>query len=107
MIDAYLELHRRGAAHSVETWREGRLVGGLYGVSIAGLFAGESMFSQESDASKIALVHLVERMNARGMSLLDVQVMNPHLERLGAVTIPRAQYLERLKKALASQVSFA
>jgi leucyl/phenylalanyl-tRNA--protein transferase len=107
MIDAYLELHRRGAAHSVETWREGSLVGGLYGVSIAGLFAGESMFSRESDASKVALLHLVERMKARGMSLLDVQVMNPHLERLGAVTIPRSQYLERLKKALAAPVSFA
>lgn len=106
MFEAYGELHRMGLAHSVETWQDGTLVGGLYGVSFGGFFAGESMFSRVSDASKIALLGLVERMRSRGMSLLDTQVMNPHLERLGAIEISRTEYLGRLKRALAQSVSF-
>jgi leucyl/phenylalanyl-tRNA---protein transferase len=107
MLAAYTKLNQMGYAHSVELWREGALVGGLYGVSIGGLFAGESMFSRESDASKIALCFLVERMKARGLVLLDVQVPNPHLETLGIRLIPRAAYLRRLKDAIALPCSFA
>jgi leucyl/phenylalanyl-tRNA--protein transferase len=106
MIDAYLELHRNGHAHSVESWRDGELVGGLYGVSMGGLFAGESMFSRADDASKLALCHLVEHMVNRRMVLLDVQVMNPHLASLGATHVPRRIYLQRLKSAVAAEVSF-
>lgn len=99
-IDAYTQLHRLGWAHSVEVWdADGRLVGGLYGVSIGGLFAGESMFHVTRDASKVALVHLVVVMN-QGGSLLDVQWQTPHLETLGAVTIGRDEYLRRLPRAL-------
>lgn len=107
MFEAYAALHRLGHAHSVETYQDGRLVGGLYGVSIGGFFAGESMFSRVADASKVALVGLVDHMRARGMSLLDTQVMNPHLERLGAIEIPRAEYLGRLRRALEQPVRFA
>jgi leucyl/phenylalanyl-tRNA--protein transferase len=106
LVRAYTELHIRGWSHSVETWIEGELVGGLYGVSIGGLFAGESMFSRATDASKIALCHLVDRMRARGLTLLDVQVPNPHLETLGIRTVARAEYLERLSTALAVPVHF-
>lgn len=106
MIGAYTQLNRLGFAHSVEVWRKDTLAGGLYGVSIGGLFAGESMFSIESDTSKIALVYLVRRMKERGMTLLDVQVPNPHLETLGIRLIPRAVYLRRLAAALALPVRF-
>jgi len=98
---AYGELHRLGWSHSIEVWdSEGELVGGLYGVAIGGLFAGESMFHRATDASKVALVHLVERMRAGGATLLDVQWSTDHLESLGAVEIPRLDYLRRLAKAL-------
>jgi len=100
MIDAYAALHRLGFAHSVETWREGRLVGGLYGVAIRGLFAGESMFNRETDASKVALIHLVERLRRGGFQLLDTQFVTPHLERFGAIEISRAEYKARLARAL-------
>ena len=100
MVPAYVELNRRGLAHSVESWSEGRLVGGLYGISMGGMFAGESMFSIEPDASKVALFNLVERMKSRGLVLLDVQVQNPHLESLGATEIPRRVYIRRLRRAL-------
>jgi leucyl/phenylalanyl-tRNA--protein transferase len=106
MIDAYTALHRLGFAHSVETWREGRLVGGLYGVAIRGLFAGESMFSRETDASKVALVHLVERLRRGGFQLLDTQFVTPHLERFGAIEIPRAEYKARLALALQVAATF-
>ncbi|HUG08818.1 MAG TPA: leucyl/phenylalanyl-tRNA--protein transferase [Acidimicrobiia bacterium] len=100
-IEAYTELHRLGWAHSIEVWDiEGELVGGLYGVSIGGLFAGESMFHLARDASKVALVHLVVVMN-QGGHLLDVQWQTPHLESLGAVVIGRAEYMRRLPPALA------
>jgi leucyl/phenylalanyl-tRNA--protein transferase len=98
---AYGELHRLGWAHSVEAWAtDGRLVGGLYGVCIGGLFAGESMFHHETDASKVALVGLVERLRAGGATLLDVQWPTPHLTSLGVVEISRADYLARLDVAI-------
>lgn len=100
-VDAYTELHRLGWVHSVEVWdADGNLVGGLYGVSIGGLFAGESMFHLARDASKVALVHLVVVMN-QGGSLLDVQWQTPHLETLGAVVVGRDEYLRRLPNAIA------
>jgi leucyl/phenylalanyl-tRNA--protein transferase len=101
MKEAYQTLHRLGFAHSVEAWRDERLAGGLYGVSIGGAFFGESMFHRVSDASKIALVHLVERMRERGFALLDVQFMTQHLRQFGATEIPRAEYEQRLLRALA------
>jgi leucyl/phenylalanyl-tRNA--protein transferase len=98
--EAYLRLHHLGWAHSVETWSsEGELVGGLYGVSIGGLFAGESMFHRATDASKVALVHLVALLRSGGATLLDVQWLTPHLASLGAIEIPRAEYLRRLDEA--------
>lgn len=97
---AYGNLHRLGWAHSVEAWEGGRLVGGLYGVSIGGLFAGESMFARSTDASKVALMALVERLGAAGGALLDVQWTTDHLRSLGAVDLPRPEYLARLADAL-------
>ena len=99
---AYGELHRLGWAHSVETWRDGELVGGLYGVSIGGLFAGEAMFHRARDASKVALVGLVDLLTADGVEsrLLDVQWVTPHLETLGAVEVARPAYLQLLEEAL-------
>lgn len=101
IINVYCELHALGYAHSVETWIDGELVGGLYGVTVGGLFAGESMFSRATDSSKIALVHLVERLRAGGFTLLDTQFMTEHLRRFGAVEISRAEYQRRLQNALA------
>jgi leucyl/phenylalanyl-tRNA--protein transferase len=100
IIDAYCELHRRGLAHSVEAWKEGALAGGLYGVSLGGAFFGESMFHRVRDASKVALVALVERLRNKGFSLLDVQFMTEHLRRFGAVDISRRTYLRRLDSAI-------
>ena len=98
--DAYTRLHRLGWAHSVEAWEDGELVGGLYGVAVGGLFAGESMFHRRPDASKAALVHLVEVLRLGGATLLDVQWTTPHLVSLGAVALPRSEYLRRLGDAL-------
>jgi leucyl/phenylalanyl-tRNA--protein transferase len=106
-ISAYSRLHALGFAHSVETWREGRLVGGLYGVSLRGLFAGESMFSREADASKVALVYLVERLRHRGFTLLDTQWLTPHLRQFGAVEVPAAVYQRLLAAALRVPARFA
>ena len=106
MIAAYERLHRLGHAHSVETWYAGELAGGVYGVSIGGFFAGESMFYRHTDASKVALVALVEHLRARGFLLFDTQMVTNHTERMGAVEIPRAAYLARLRVALAAPVSF-
>jgi leucyl/phenylalanyl-tRNA--protein transferase len=101
MRKAYERMHRMGWAHSVEAWTPaGELVGGLYGIGIGGLFAGESMFHRERDASKVALVGLVERLRERGGCLLDVQWTTPHLASLGAVDIPRARYLELVADAV-------
>ncbi|MFN0029165.1 MAG: leucyl/phenylalanyl-tRNA--protein transferase [Acidimicrobiales bacterium] len=100
IVAAYTQLHRLGWAHSVETWRAGRLVGGLYGVNVGGLFAGESMFHYETDASKVALVALVELLDDHPDTLVDCQWLTPHLESLGAVAIPRTEYLQRLGRAI-------
>jgi leucyl/phenylalanyl-tRNA--protein transferase len=99
-------LHSLGFAHSVETWIEGKLAGGLYGVSLAGLFAGESMFSRVTDGSKVALVYLVEHLRRQEFLLLDVQFMTEHLRRFGATEIPRRQYRRRLEEALRAWVRF-
>ena len=102
IAEAYGDLHRLGWAHSVECWREGRLAGGLYGLAIGGLFAGESMFHRETDASKVAVVALVELLARDGDSrrLLDVQWRTEHLAGLGVVDLPRVEYLRRLRSAL-------
>ena len=105
-IDVYTQLHQLGFAHSVESWRDGRMVGGLYGVAIRGLFAGESMFSHDTDASKVALVHLVERLRRGGFVLLDTQFTTSHLARFGAVEIPRQEYKKRLAHALKVNAAF-
>lgn len=102
IVEAYVRLHELGWAHSVEAWTpDGELAGGLYGVGTGGLFAGESMFHRRTDASKVALVALVERLGAGGAELLDVQWATPHLRSLGAVEIPRPRYLELLAAAVA------
>ncbi len=106
IIEAYRRLHQLGCAHSVETFFGEELAGGLYGVSLGGAYFGESMFTDQTDGSKLALVGLVERMNKRNMLLLDVQFMTPHLKRFGACEICRAEYLERLEQALQAEVSF-
>ncbi len=100
IIQSYLQLHRLGYAHSVECWNNETLVGGLYGVAIGGAFFGESMFSQMTDASKVALVYLVKRMNERGFVLLDTQYSNPHLLTLGCIEIPQFEYLQQLQQAI-------
>ncbi len=102
MAIAYEELHALGHAHSVEVWDAGRtLVGGLYGVALGGAFMGESMFHRVPDASKVALVHLADRLRRAGFALLDAQVPTPHLERLGARSVRRSEYLRRLEAAVA------
>lgn len=100
IVQSYCELFRRGFAHSVECRSNGELAGGLYGVAIGGVFFGESMFSRRTDASKVALVTLVERLNERGYMLLDTQYQNDHLATLGCVEIPKQDYLQRLDQAL-------
>jgi len=107
IIESYSALHAKGFAHSVEVWRDGRLVGGLYGVALGGAFFGESMFHSVTDASKAALVALVERLRARGFVLLDTQWVTGHLLQFGALEITRRRYLRRLDEALGVDVSFA
>jgi len=107
IFDAVVELHEMGFAHSVECWRDGELVGGLYGISLGAAFFGESMFSRESNASKVALVHLVARMRLGGFRLLDTQFVTDHLNQFGAIEIPAADYLELLDDALKFQGIFA
>ncbi|WP_312025067.1 leucyl/phenylalanyl-tRNA--protein transferase [Sphingomicrobium aestuariivivum] len=99
---AVIGLHAAGHAHSIETWHDGKLVGGLYGIELGGAFFGESMFSTMTDASKVALAWLVARLKVGGFSLLDCQFMTDHLKSLGAVTVPRARYLQMLSSALGS-----
>ena len=96
MIRAYCELHRLGHAHSVEVWEGAELVGGLYGVNACGSFAGESMFSLRSNASKLALLFLIEHLKERGLDWIDIQMLTPHLEALGAKLVSRAEFLEKL-----------
>ena len=100
VFESYVNLHRLGHAHSVEAWRDGRLAGGLYGVTVGGAFFGESMFHRETGASKVALVHLVARLRRGGFALLDTQFVTPHLASLGAVEISRAEYHRALAAAL-------
>ena len=107
IVESYLALHRLGLAHSVEVWRSGQLVGGLYGVSLGGAFFGESMFHRETDASKVALVALVDRLTRRGFTLLDTQWVTEHLEQFGGAEIPRTEYLRRLNVALKKNCVFA
>ena len=106
MVEAYERLHRLGIAHSVEVGHEGGLAGGLYGVALGGFFAGESMFHRVRDASKAALVFLTDRLQRRGFRLFDIQMATDHTRRLGAVEVPRADYLKRLRQALAAPATF-
>ncbi|MFL6282787.1 MAG: leucyl/phenylalanyl-tRNA--protein transferase [Pyrinomonadaceae bacterium] len=99
MVRGYCEFHRRGRAHSVEAWEDGELVGGLYGVDAGGAFAGESMFRLRPNASKLALLHMIEHLRARGLEWLDIQVLTPHMEALGARLVPREEFLELLADA--------
>lgn len=106
IVESYCALHEAGCAHSIEAWSDGRLEGGLYGVALGGAFFGESMFHHERDASKVALAALVDRLRARGFSLLDVQWVTPHLETFGAIEIPRRRYLMMLEEALRLEATF-
>jgi leucyl/phenylalanyl-tRNA--protein transferase len=106
LIALYCTLHRQGHAHSVESWSDGRLVGGLYGVSLGAAFFGESMFSHQRDASKVALVALIERLRAGGYALLDTQFVTDHLRQFGAVEIPREAYQLELRRALELPAAF-
>jgi leucyl/phenylalanyl-tRNA--protein transferase len=106
ILESYCALHTAGLAHSVETWQEDALVGGLYGVALGGAFFGESMFHRATDASKVALAALVERLRTRDFRLLDVQWVTEHLRQFGAVEIPRRQYLRQLAEALEVDVEF-
>ena len=105
-IRAYTRLHERGHAHSLECWQGDELAGGIYGVAIGGFFAGESMFHRVSNASKVALYHLVERLHQRGFRLLDIQMLTPVTKQMGGITIPRAEYLQRLEKAASLDCEF-
>ncbi len=105
-IAAYTRLHAQGKAHSLECWKDDRLVGGVYGVAIGGFFAGESMFHRETDASKAALYYLVEHLRAKGFQLFDIQMLTPITTQLGGVQIPREEYLARLAKAVEVNCEF-
>jgi leucyl/phenylalanyl-tRNA---protein transferase len=101
MVEAYVRLHQLGIAHSVEAWLDGRLVGGLYGVDTDGAFSAESMYYHEPWASKLALLHLLDHFTARGLRWIDIQVMTPHMERLGARNVPRREFLALLRRTRA------
>jgi leucyl/phenylalanyl-tRNA--protein transferase len=105
-IAAYTRLHRKGHAHCIECWQDDELAGGVYGVAVGGLFAGESMFHRASNASKVALFYLMEHLRARKFSLFDIQMVTPITRQLGAVGIPREEYLERLKRAVKRECAF-
>ncbi len=107
IVRAYVRLHHLGFAHSVEAWQNGKLVGGLYGVSLGAAFFGESMFHHVRDASKVALVHLVDRLRQRDFELLDSQATTDHLRRFGCIDIPADEYLKKLKSALSKTRSFS
>jgi leucyl/phenylalanyl-tRNA---protein transferase len=106
IITLYSQLHKMGCAHSVECWRDGELVGGLYGIRIGAAFFGESMFSRTTDASKVALVHLVARLKFGGFRLLDAQFVNPHLLQFGTKAVKKAEYHKLLEPALEQEASF-
>jgi len=105
-FEAYAELHRQGCAHSLECWQGTRLAGGIYGVSIGGFFAGESMFHRVGNASKVALFHLVEHLRRRGYALFDIQMLTPITRQLGGIDIPRPEYLRRLRQAVELERTF-
>jgi leucyl/phenylalanyl-tRNA--protein transferase len=105
-LEGYTRLHERGHAHSVECWQEGELVGGIYGVAIGGVFAGESMFHRVSNASKVAVCRLIEHLRERGFALFDIQMLTPITTQLGGITIPRADYLRRLAGAIEKSCGF-
>jgi leucyl/phenylalanyl-tRNA--protein transferase len=107
LIEAYSALHEMGFAHSVEAWQNDQLVGGLYGVSLGGAFFGESMFTRIREASKVCLVHLVNRLNERGYELLDTQATTDHLRRFGAIDIPANRYLQMLRRVMNKKCEFA
>jgi leucyl/phenylalanyl-tRNA--protein transferase len=106
IFDLYQQLHKLGFAHSIEVCRNGTLIGGVYGVTLGSAFFGESMFSRATNASKIALAHLVDHLNERGFTLFDTQFQNPHIQTLGVVEISQAKYLVLLKKALELRADF-
>lgn len=106
IIEVFLKLHRLGVAQSVESWQDGELAGGLYGLSMGGAFFGESMFFFRPDASKVAFAWLVGYLKRKGYLLLDAQIMNPHLESLGAIEIPHEEYMAQLERALGKKISF-
>lgn len=106
IINLFIALHDMGFAHSVETWHDGKLVGGLYGVAIGSTFCGESMFSLESDASKVALVHLTQHLATQGFKLLDSQFRNPHLDQFGLYETPQSEYVKMMQAGLEDKVSF-
>ncbi|MBI4662297.1 MAG: leucyl/phenylalanyl-tRNA--protein transferase [Verrucomicrobia bacterium] len=105
-VDSYSKLHLEGHAHSVECWRNGALAGGIYGVAAGGMFAGESMFHRDADASKVALYYLYRHLKDRGFELFDIQMLTPHTESLGAIEIPRSEYLKRLRIAVRMECVF-
>ncbi len=107
IITAYTDLHKMGHAHSVECWQDGALIGGLYGVAIGGAFFGESMFSRQSGASKVALVHLAARLYHTGYKVLDTQFTNPHLEQFGIYEVPHQDYIENLQSVLGGECAFS
>lgn len=106
IIALFIQLHEMGVAHSVETWLDGKLIGGLYGLTLGSTFCGESMFSIESDASKVALVHLAAHIGERGFKLLDSQFRNPHLDQFGLYEIPQEEYVEMMRAGLEDKVTF-
>jgi leucyl/phenylalanyl-tRNA--protein transferase len=106
ILDVFIALHKRGFAHSIETWRDGELAGGLYGLSLGGAFFAESKFSRATDASKVALVHVAARLKAGGYMLLDAQFPNPHLEQFGAITVTEERFQFMLARALAVSGDF-
>jgi leucyl/phenylalanyl-tRNA--protein transferase len=107
LVAAYLELHRMGFAHSVEAWQGSELAGGLYGVTMGGAFFGESMFHTRRDASKVALVHLVQRLRERKYELLDAQAATAHLRQFGCIEISASEYLQRLRQAISRDCEFS
>ncbi|HWR00689.1 MAG TPA: leucyl/phenylalanyl-tRNA--protein transferase [Chlorobaculum sp.] len=106
IIDVFIRLHRLGLAHSIESWHDGELSGGLYGIAMGGAFFGESMFFLKPHASKVAFAYLVAHLRQKGYLLLDAQIMNPHLQMLGAVEIAHDEYMQQLEKALAKKILF-
>jgi leucyl/phenylalanyl-tRNA--protein transferase len=105
-VDAYITLHKQGHAHSLECWHEDELAGGIYGVAVGGLFAGESMFHRQSNASKVALYYLVEHLKKAGFMLFDIQMLTPITAQLGGIAISRKEYLKRLATAVEKPCSF-